>query len=199
MCARSRGISSPEIGDRITIRSLISGSAIKSYPEAIWLTVWRSRGWVATLLIRSPLTYTSGDNAFKLLTWISDKYGFGTYIQYIQGYYSSSAHDKAKEALELLIERTESRDSNVYVDTIVSPSYTSAIAQIKCPICFQSENPCDFSSTECSHEFCSKCIVNYINTSGKDECPLCRQKMTVLFNAYSDESQFTITTKQHKS
>ncbi len=70
------------------------------------------------------------DNAFKLLTWISNKYGFGTYIQYIQGYYSTSAHDQAKEALELLIERTESRDSNVYVDTIVSPSYTSAIAQI---------------------------------------------------------------------
>ncbi|MDA3952639.1 MAG: amino acid permease [Bacteroidales bacterium] len=70
------------------------------------------------------------DNAFKLLTWISDKYGFGTYIQYIQGYYSRAAHDQAQEALELLIERAESRDSNVYVDTIVSPSYTSAIAQI---------------------------------------------------------------------
>ncbi len=70
------------------------------------------------------------DNAFKLLTWISHKYGFGTYIQYIQGYYSSTAHDQAKEALDLLIERAESRKSNVYVDTIVSPSYTSAIAQI---------------------------------------------------------------------
>jgi len=70
------------------------------------------------------------DNAFRLLTWISDKYGFGTYMQYIQGYYSRTAHDQAKEALELLIEKTESRKSNVYVDTIVSPSYTSAIAQI---------------------------------------------------------------------
>ncbi|HAF30043.1 MAG TPA: amino acid permease [Bacteroidales bacterium] len=70
------------------------------------------------------------DNAFRLLTWISHKYGFGTYIQYIKGYYSNTAHDQAKEALELLIERAESRKSNVYVDTIVSPSYTSAIAQI---------------------------------------------------------------------
>lgn len=70
------------------------------------------------------------DNAFKLLTWISYKYGFGTYIQYIQDYYSHTAHDLAKESLELLIERVESRKSNVYVDTIVSPSYTSAIAQI---------------------------------------------------------------------
>jgi amino acid transporter len=70
------------------------------------------------------------DNAFRLLTWISNKYGFGTYIQYINGYYSRTTHLEAKEALELLIERAESRKSNVYVDTIVSPSYTSAIAQI---------------------------------------------------------------------
>jgi len=70
------------------------------------------------------------DNAFRLLTWISEKYGFGTYIQYIQDYYSKAAHEKAQEALQLLIERAESRKSNVYVDTIVSPSYTSAIAQI---------------------------------------------------------------------
>lgn len=70
------------------------------------------------------------DNAFRLLTWISHKYGFGTYIQYIPGYYSRATHIQAKEALDLLIERAESRKSNVYVDTIVSPSYTSAIAQI---------------------------------------------------------------------
>jgi len=70
------------------------------------------------------------DNAFKLLTWISEKYGFGTYIQYINGYYSKTAHDQAGEVMDLLIERAESRKTNVYVDTIVSPSYTSAIAQI---------------------------------------------------------------------
>lgn len=70
------------------------------------------------------------DNAFRLLTWISHKYGFGTYIQHIPGYYSKNTHIQAKESLELLIERAESRKSNVYVDTIVSPSYTSAIAQI---------------------------------------------------------------------
>ena len=70
------------------------------------------------------------DNAFRLLTWISHKYGFGTYIQYIQGYYSRATHLQAKESLDFLIERAESGKSNVYVDTIVSPSYTSAIAQI---------------------------------------------------------------------
>lgn len=70
------------------------------------------------------------DNAFRLLTWISEKYGFGTYIHYIQDYYSRMSHEKAKSAMDLLIEKANSRKSNVYVDTIVSPSYTSAIAQI---------------------------------------------------------------------
>ncbi|MFP4023910.1 MAG: amino acid permease [Thiohalospira sp.] len=70
------------------------------------------------------------DNAFRLLTWISEKYGFGTYIHYIQDYYSRISHEKAKSVLELLIKKANSQKSNVYVDTIVSPSYTSAIAQI---------------------------------------------------------------------
>ncbi|HSH25369.1 MAG TPA: hypothetical protein VLA13_07515 [Massilibacterium sp.] len=64
------------------------------------------------------------------MTWLSHKYGFGTYIKYIQGYYSKATYEEAKQALDLLIERAESRKSHVYVDTIVSPSNTSAIAQI---------------------------------------------------------------------
>jgi amino acid transporter len=70
------------------------------------------------------------DNAFNLLTWISHRYGFGTYIRYINGYYSTSMHQKSKEVLQDLVERAGRGKSHVYVDTIVSPSYTSAIAQI---------------------------------------------------------------------
>jgi amino acid transporter len=70
------------------------------------------------------------ENAFNLLTWIAYKYGFGTYIKYIPGYLSSETYEQSKEALQDLIEKTYYRSSNVYVDTIISPSYTSAIAQI---------------------------------------------------------------------
>ncbi len=70
------------------------------------------------------------ENAFNLLTWISHKYGFGTYIKYIPGYLSNETYQQSKEALRDLIEKTYYRDSHVYVDTIISPSYTSAIAQI---------------------------------------------------------------------
>lgn len=70
------------------------------------------------------------ENAFKLLSWISYKYGFGTYIKYIPGYLSSETYGQSKEALKDLIEKTYYGSSHVYVDTIISPSYTSAIAQI---------------------------------------------------------------------
>ena len=68
--------------------------------------------------------------AFDLLRWISQKYGFGTYIHKINGYLSKNTHKEAKGAKERLIRMAESSESNVYVDTLISPSYTSAIAQV---------------------------------------------------------------------
>lgn len=70
------------------------------------------------------------EEAFNLLSWISYKYGFGTYIHLIEGYYSKANQMRAKELLQLMIEKTENKKGNVYIDTIISPSYISAIAQI---------------------------------------------------------------------
>src|SRR6056297_3586622 len=85
--------------------------------------------WHPSVVCVSDLT-SDRENAFILLSWISHKYGFGTYIKYIPGYLSSETYEKSKEALKDLIEKTYHRSSHVYVDTIISPSYTSAIAQI---------------------------------------------------------------------
>lgn len=69
------------------------------------------------------------EEAFYLLEWIAHKYGFGTYIHLIEGYYSKQTHNEAQEMLNKLIEKAEQRRNNVYIDTLISPSYTSAIAQ----------------------------------------------------------------------
>ncbi|MBI9068697.1 MAG: amino acid permease [Salinivirgaceae bacterium] len=69
------------------------------------------------------------DKAFQLLDWISYKFGFGTYLHHINGYYSKASHDQAEQELEKLIARVSSKNSHVFVDTIISPSNTSAIAQ----------------------------------------------------------------------
>ncbi|MBU1100801.1 MAG: amino acid permease [Bacteroidetes bacterium] len=70
------------------------------------------------------------DKAFKLLSWISYKYGFGTYIHLIEGYYSRVLNEKAKKVLSKLVDQTTKLEENIYVDTLISPSYTSAIAQV---------------------------------------------------------------------
>lgn len=66
---------------------------------------------------------------FELLNWISFKYGFGTYLHLIEGYFSKATHTEAAQLLKKLISRFERIENHVYVDTLISPSYTSAIAQ----------------------------------------------------------------------
>lgn len=68
------------------------------------------------------------DKAFRLLSWISNKYGFGTYLHQISGYYSRSTVNQSREELSKLL-RQYGEENHVYIDTLISPSYTSAIAQ----------------------------------------------------------------------
>ena len=65
--------------------------------------------------------------AFNFLNWISYKYGFGTYIHLIKGYYSRQSNLKAKHELKRLIRIFDHIDNHVYIDTIISPSYSAAI------------------------------------------------------------------------
>ena len=69
-------------------------------------------------------------SAFDMCRWISYKYGFGTYIHYINGYLSKDTFKQSKEVLKQLLKDEKVSKSNVYVDTIISPSYTSALAQV---------------------------------------------------------------------
>jgi amino acid transporter len=68
-------------------------------------------------------------DAFQLLNWISHRFGFGTYIHLIEDYYSKTSHKEAQSVLVKLIEQYRGMGSHVYIDTLISPSYTSAIAQ----------------------------------------------------------------------
>lgn len=70
------------------------------------------------------------EQPLDLLSWISYKYGFGTYIHLIEGYYSKSTREESESVIAKLIKYSEHKNNNVFVDTIISPSYTSAIAQV---------------------------------------------------------------------
>ena len=83
-----------------------------------------------------PFAVIVTDNAYKnkdgydLMRWISQRYGFGTYIKFIKGFLNKETHNEAEKSIEKLIKMNRGSGSNVVVDTIVSPSYTSAMAQV---------------------------------------------------------------------
>lgn len=70
------------------------------------------------------------EKAFDLLNWISYKYGYGTYIHLMEGYFKKETRYDAEQTLQSLMRRADTKKHNVYIDTLISPSYTSAIAQI---------------------------------------------------------------------
>lgn len=69
-------------------------------------------------------------SAFDMLRWISLKYGFGTYIHYLKGFLTEKTNKESREVLNKLINLAAGSKNRVYLDTIISPSYTSAIAQV---------------------------------------------------------------------
>jgi len=68
--------------------------------------------------------------AFDLLRWVCNKHGFGTYIHFIKGFLNKETHAESQNVLKRLIHQSEGSKSRLYLDTIISPSYTSAIAQV---------------------------------------------------------------------
>jgi amino acid transporter len=88
-----------------------------------------SKNWRPSAVCVSRYSFER-DKALQLLNWISYKFGFGTYIHLLEGYYSKSTNAESKKVLTALIDRSNNMKGNIYVDTIISPSFTSAIAQL---------------------------------------------------------------------
>lgn len=84
--------------------------------------------WRPSAICISDATFERTE-AFKLLNWISYKYGFGTYLHFIDGYYSRKTVGESEQIIKKVIEKFRHTNNQVYVDTIISPSFTSSIAQ----------------------------------------------------------------------
>ena len=84
--------------------------------------------WRPAAICISPYTLDR-EKILDLMTWISYRHGFGTYFHYIEGYYSRQTHLESKELLAQLINSLRERGSTLYIDTLISPSYTAAVAQ----------------------------------------------------------------------
>ena len=67
---------------------------------------------------------------FDMLRWVCHHYGFGTFVHFVKGPLNDETHNESKQKLERLVSQVQASDAAVYVDTIVSPSFQTAVAQI---------------------------------------------------------------------
>jgi amino acid transporter len=125
------------------------------------------------------------DKAFQLLNWISYKYGFGTYIHLIEDYYSKSSRHKSEGELDKLIKNFKGKGSHVYVDTMISPSYTSAVAQaIQLPgISGMENNMVIFEYDRDDSDSLREIVDNYslVNAGSFDVCIFGSSKRSINF------------------
>jgi len=115
-------------------------------------------------------------SSLEMMKWISDRYGFGTYIHFEKDYFSKESKQKADEKLEKLIKISASSHSNVFLETLISPSNTSAIVQaIQQPgISGQPNNMMLFEFKKGEKEWLTDIVDNYsvLKTAKYDLCIL---------------------------
>ena len=88
-----------------------------------------SEEWRPAAICVSPNSFER-EKVLDLMRWISYQHGFGTYFHLIEGYYSKQTHTEAQEILKKLLDSLKERENTLYIDTLISPSYKSALAQV---------------------------------------------------------------------
>jgi hypothetical protein len=65
----------------------------------------------------------------QLLEWLCNRYGFGTYFHHIQGRLVEENFAESQAIRDRLIQNMSQRKGAIYMDAMISPSMTSALAQ----------------------------------------------------------------------
>lgn len=86
------------------------------------------RDWRPSVIMITSRTFDRF-SPLRMLSWICHRYGFGTYLHFIRGMLNRDNIRESRAIVGRLIEGIEETDSAIYVDTIISPSMASALAQ----------------------------------------------------------------------
>jgi hypothetical protein len=84
--------------------------------------------WRPIILAISPDSFTR-PGAFEMVRWLAYKQGFGTYVHLVEGLLNPKTIENSAQARRTLVKMGAATGSRVSVSSIVSPSYTSAMAQ----------------------------------------------------------------------
>jgi amino acid transporter len=86
------------------------------------------RDWRPSVIMITPRTFDRFSPQ-TMLSWLCHRYGFGTYLHFIKGMLTRDTFLEGQGVQDRLIDGIEETDSAIYVDTIISPSMASALAQ----------------------------------------------------------------------
>ena len=84
--------------------------------------------WRPSLIMITPRTFDRSAPV-QLMEWLCARHGFGTYLHYIPGLLDRSTFRESLELKERLVRAIQERKGAIYVDTMISPSIASALAQ----------------------------------------------------------------------
>ena len=84
--------------------------------------------WRPSIIMINGNTFDRS-SPLSFFSWLSYRYGFGTYLHFIHGHLNRESFNDCNSVLNRLIEHTQTRGSAIYVDTMISPSMRSALAQ----------------------------------------------------------------------
>lgn len=84
--------------------------------------------WRPSVIMLTPRTFDRS-SPVQVLEWLCHRYGFGTYLHYIPGRLEPGSFKESRDVQERLIRSMAERKGAIYVDTMISPSMESALAQ----------------------------------------------------------------------
>jgi amino acid transporter len=90
--------------------------------------IQRPNEWRPSVIMVNGRTFER-TSPIQFFSWLTHRYGVGTYLHYIKGLLDGTTYQESRKYLERLIEMMQARRSAIYVDTLISPSARSALAQ----------------------------------------------------------------------
>ncbi|MDP2959399.1 MAG: hypothetical protein Q8N53_23475, partial [Longimicrobiales bacterium] len=84
--------------------------------------------WRPSVIMVTPRTFDRS-SPMVFLDWLCHRYGFGTYLHYMPGRLEPDTFRESREVQERLIRSMADRKGAIFVDTMISPSMESALAQ----------------------------------------------------------------------
>ncbi|MCA1636681.1 MAG: amino acid permease [Acidobacteria bacterium] len=88
----------------------------------------RGHDWRPSIIMVNGRTFER-TAPLQFFSWLSYRHGFGTYLHFIRGQLDPVTFRQSREILARLVEVTKDRPNGIYLDTMVSPSMRTALAQ----------------------------------------------------------------------